>query len=795
MRLRDRWDRRDWMVILGLLAVTVLVWSRVLLSRQWSFGVEVDFLRQFYPARFFAAQSLSSGVFPLWNPFVLSGYPFLASYQTAMLYPLNLAVLGLFASAGADWTLKAQCVFVVFHFFLAGAFTYVLARDLKMRRAGACVSALTFMMCGYMVAHSGHVNQVCAAAWIPLVFLLFSRCLDKRRISYAVGAGAALGVAFLAGHFQPLFYLGLLLLALVVYTAVMRSRGDARRPGIAFGLGALAVTLAVAVGLAAAQLIPTFQMIGLSGRGSMSYELAATYSLPRRELLTLVFPHFMGTAPAEYLGFWAPLKWEVYGYAGIVGGALAVVALLRKRRSYVVFLWAAALLAVILALGPGGFLWAALARSHLFFDRLRDPGRILLIYGFAMALLAGLGADYVRTALADGARGPRYRAVRKTVAVLLALVVVLVLVIAILFLASRGSAGEAARRVHLQSTLIPAALLACFLAALFLAGRYARVAKALPFVLAALVLVDLAVLNVPWTFEKINPRDPFDDREASMYVAGRPGEFRVETDANTMYVSLDNGALYGIEKATGDDSLVLADYQRYRELITPSVAPGVQLGLFHVEGIRSPLLDLLNDVYFMSRDRLDPRLGRDKFTLIAAVGGIYTYENRSALPRAWMADGRVVADSEAAFGVLESTKGEGLDIEAVVVEGGTAGPRAGERIPHTAGAVSVAGHGPNRLVIATDPSCSGLLVVSEVFYPGWEVYVDGRKSEILRTNFLFRGVVLPGGQRRVEFRFRPSSVYYGLAVSGAALVLILVYAAALVFFRRRERAREEIGSD
>ena len=791
MRLRDRWNRRDWLVLIGLLAVTVLVWSRVLFCRQWSFGVELDFLRQFFPARFFAARSLSSGVFPLWSPYALSGYPFFASYQSAMLYPFNLLMVGAYGAAGADFTLKAQCAFVVFHFFLAGAFTYVLARDLKIGRAGATVAALTYMTCGYMVAHAGHINQLSASAWIPLVFLLFRRCLEGRRISYAVGAGAALGVALLAGHFQPLFYLCLLLLAFVVYTAVRRVRGDPRKPGLLFGLGALGVTVAVAAGLAAAQLLPTYQMIRLSGRESLPYGLAATYSLPRRELITLIFPHFMGRVPEEYFGFWAPLKWEVYGYAGIAGGALGVLALLRRRKGLAVFLWVVALLSVVLALGPGGYLWTALFRSHLFFNSLRDPGRIFVIYGFAMALLAGLGADHVQGTLARRADRPRYRAAFALTAVMLALVVILALALAIMFVGSGGSASEPARRAHIRSALVPVAVLAGLLLILYLAGRFRGLTRALPFALIALVLVDLAVLNVPWTMVRINPEDPLGDRAVSEYVARLPGEFRVETDANTMYVALDDGALYGIEKASGDDSLVLADYDRYRELITPSVAPGVQLGLFHVPGVRSPLLDIMNDVYFLSRDRLDPTLAAGKFELVRRVGGVYVYENTAALPRAWIADGRVVADSEQAYEALASTGGEGLAETAVVVEGGQAGPRAGERIRSSEGGVRVLEHGPNRLLLETEPECRGLLVVSEVFYPGWEAYVDGRRTEILRTNFLFRGVLLEGGQHVVEFRFRPRSVYYGIAVSAAVAGLLLLYAAALAVRERRKRARKE----
>jgi hypothetical protein len=780
--LRDRWGRRDWLILLGLLLVTLAAWAPVIFSRHWSFGVEVDFLRQFYPARFFAASTLSHGTFPLWNPYVLSGQAYFASYQTAMLYPLNLLMVGLYGAAHADFSLKALCIYVVFHYLFAGVFTYVLARELKIGRTGATVAAVTYMFSGYLLAHAGHVNQQNAAAWIPLIFFLFYRALDRRMISYAVGAGAALGIALLAGHLQPPFYLCLLLLAFVVFSGIQRARGDPRMPGFWYGLMALAVTVVVAGSLAAVQLIPTYQMIGLSSRRVVPFAQAATYSLPRRQLITLIFPHFYGSSPKGYMGFWT--MWEMYGYAGIVGGALGVVALLRKKKGLVVFLWIVLVLALILALGPGGYLFTALYKSHLLFDRFRDPARMFLIFGFTSALLAGFGADHVMNVISDEDARERYRPVLRLAGELLGLTLLLVLAVS-LFLVSRGPKRQAHTSVALHSMILPTALLAGLFLLLLLAGRIKDRGVVVAVGMVALVLVDLAVQGVPWTMVRVNPDDIFGDKRASQYIARQPGEFRVETDANTMYMELDDGALYGLQKASGDDSLVLENYYRYRELVAPSIAPGVQLGLFHVPGITSPLLDAMNDVYFISRDRINATLTAGKLKQRAVVQGIHIYQNMAAAPRAWMSDAVVKADNERVFDELARTGGKGITERALVAAPPGSGLTVGRTIHSIKGTVTVTEVQPHRLVIKTDPSSKGLLVVSEVSYPGWDVFIDGKKGKILDTNFLFRGVVLPGGQRTVEFRFHPGSVYDGMVISLVTLVLLLGYAAALLLARRR----------
>lgn len=795
MRLRDRWGRLDWLALLFLLVVAVLVWSRVLFQRGWSFGVELDFLRQFYPQRYFAANSLGQGIFPLWNPHLLSGQPFVASYQSAMFYPVNLLMLWAYGAAGAAWTLKAQCLFSVFHLFLAGAFTYLLARDMKLGRPAALTSAFAFMFCGYLVAHAGHLNQLSAAAWIPLIFMLFKRSLKRRSMPYALGAGAAFGIALLAGHLQPLFYLGIMLFLLVIYSAIMR-RGDTRQAGFFFGLVALAVMTAAGAALAAVQLIPTYQMITLSSRHRVPYELAATYGLPRRQVLSLIFPHFWGASPANYFGMWKPAMWELYGYSGIVAGALGFVALMRRRKAFVIFLWVVLLLSVLLALGPGGFLWSALFKSHLLFDRFRDPARSLVIFGFAAALLAGFGAEELASYAREKRDKVRLDGAVKLVTVLLA-VVASIAVIALAVLTYMVTQGGT-KRVHalgaMRSMVFPLLMLAALLVLLVLARRWAGWRRWLPAALVLLVALDLIVLNVPWSMTRLEWDDLYRDRQASLYVASQNGVFRVETDANTMYPSLDNGALTGLEKASGDDSLVLENYYRYRELLVGSISPGVQPGLFHVGNLRSELLDLMNDTYFMSRDPIEPVLYQGKFDYLGIHGGIFVYKNKTAMPRAWMANARVLPDRQAVLSELSRTQGKGAAGTALLAADPVEGLKTGVTIRSTRGTVTLTAHPPNGLKLETSPSCKGLLVVSEVYYPGWEVYVDGKKKQILETDYLFRGVMLPGGQRSVEFKFRPGSLKVGAAVSIAAVALLLALAALLLSTKRRARLRAPSGT-
>ncbi|MDX6271441.1 MAG: hypothetical protein QOD28_2664, partial [Acidobacteriota bacterium] len=85
---------------------------------------------------------------------------------------------------------------------------------------------------------------------------------------------------------------------------------------------------------------------------------------------------------------------------------------------------------------------------------------------------------------------------------------------------------------------------------------------------------------------------------------------------------------------------------------------------------------------------------------------------------------------------------------------------------------------PNRLVVETRAQQATVLVVSEMFYPGWEATVDGAATRIHLTDFLLRGVALPAGAHQVEMSYRAPAARNGAIIS----VLSLLALGALLFY-------------
>jgi hypothetical protein len=102
-----------------------------------------------------------------------------------------------------------------------------------------------------------------------------------------------------------------------------------------------------------------------------------------------------------------------------------------------------------------------------------------------------------------------------------------------------------------------------------------------------------------------------------------------------------------------------------------------------------------------------------------------------------------------------------------------------------AGTAQIVEEVPTRLVVEADMKTPGLLVLADQWYEGWQAYRDGTPVPILRTNHLLRGVVLPAGQSRVEFRYEPASLALGLRLLSAAAVGAGIWAAAVYWVSRR----------
>ena len=121
----------------------------------------LDFISQFYPWKKFIYDHVwSHGALPLWNPYLLSGLPFITNMQASMFYPLGF----LYYLVPPEW---AYGYATIGHCILGSVFMYLFMRGLSASPAGSLISAFVFSFNGYFMGHlyAGHLSFVQNYVW------------------------------------------------------------------------------------------------------------------------------------------------------------------------------------------------------------------------------------------------------------------------------------------------------------------------------------------------------------------------------------------------------------------------------------------------------------------------------------------------------------------------------------------------------------------------------------------------------------------------------------------------------
>ncbi len=165
---------------------------------------------------------------------------------------------------------------------------------------------------------------------------------------------------------------------------------------------------------------------------------------------------------------------------------------------------------------------------------------------------------------------------------------------------------------------------------------------------------------------------------------------------------------------------------------------------------------------------------KPRWTLFAEGKHFDVYENSLVLPRAWLAiQSQGLADAAALQTIQTGVVPDGSKWDPLRTALVQAKPSLD--LTATSGTAQVVSHNASRIDVRTQTNGNSILVLSENYYPGWKAYIDDKSVDVLRVNFGLRGVVVPAGEHRVSFVYRPWSVLAGLMISvGTAAVLLVL---------------------
>ncbi|MBI5603713.1 MAG: YfhO family protein [Deltaproteobacteria bacterium] len=165
----------------------------------------------------------------------------------------------------------------------------------------------------------------------------------------------------------------------------------------------------------------------------------------------------------------------------------------------------------------------------------------------------------------------------------------------------------------------------------------------------------------------------------------------------------------------------------------------------------------------------------------------HLYENKSVLPRAFLVSKySVVRNGKERIELFEKKRFD--PTQTVLLEEAPDQPRPTKGLVPDIDGVRLVNFALNQMDL--DVSCTGprLLFLSETYYPGWKVWVDGKREKIYRANHAFRAVALSPGRHSIIFKYQPFSFYFGLTVSSLTLMGLIV---SLILLRRKSSYKKE----
>ena len=741
-----------------------------------------DLLILVIPLRGYARESLHGGRLPLWTSELFFGAPFLANYQSAVLYPPSLIIYLLPFPLGLS-------VFLAFHLFVAGMGMFRFLRDRLRLAPGACFfGGVVFGFGGFLLSLVPLTNQLEVAAWIPWVLHAGRGIGTKRDGAPLIRLALLLFLQMLGGAPEALM---LSLALLFADGLVSSSRGDiwmtlVRLTGAAIAAGALA----------AFQLVPTLAYVLTTDRATaLSPSSIFSESLTPISLWQFLVPHqFLAGAPAFIPEGKIPIFWSLY--AGVIPLALVASSVARREAR----LWQAVLaVGVILALGETlPFLPALHLLLPAVVGAFRYPAKFFLLSHVAIAVLAAHALDGCL----------RDRSMRRSAVVALSVV----------FIALAGlRIGAAFAPRSLLATLgypmlaelspgaidvltagvggaldrgIPLAVAGLIVIGLFASGRIGSglftatvlaitVVDLLPLHQPSLVFTDWQrlkgeALRLPWSrgarvfhYCMSGPGclPPGATGIGAWRGTLRPGE---NAEGNALYVAAastpDLPILDGIGAVAGTDGLSTVDQREFFDTLATLARPSAlhllaALGVDRVVG-PEPLADLAlaDPVRANFEDR-----------------SLWSYALHEAAPRLYLAD-RVIEADDVRSALTQASSPDfraGHDVVLLRERGSRPSVEGGGSIAETS-------FGEHRVRARATLARDGVLVVANSFAPGWKATIDGEPTPLLRANGVLTAIELAAGSHAVELRYDP----WPFKVGATATVLTAIGMLALALRAR-----------
>ena len=712
-----------------------------------------DVVRMMYPWRVYAFDLLKQGIFPLWNSYAFAGNPLLGNLQSAVFYPLNI----LFLFLQPQW---AWITYIMIQPVLSTLFMYLFIRSIGLSRVAALIAGIGFSFLGYLDVwfEMGIIGH--AALWFPFIMWGMTKFINTKKTLFLVLSALGITCSLLSGHPQTTAYVLIFSVSYYLYTGW----GKLTKRQLFIGL----FILGIGISLAAIQIIPTYELLTHSVQDKITAtRIFHKFITPPSHIAMLFAPDFFGNPATN--NFWGKDYGEFMSYSGIVVLLFAFIGFYSQFKNKIVRLSVVmTIIAFLVAYVP--FIADMLFNSPIPLLNTELPSRTMFLAAMGFVLTAAYGVDAVQ---------------REKIKKIIPPVLFFLLIYIFIWVVAYTMHGDPANITVTKHNIILPTIIA------FLAGcaiLFRRFTKQF-FILWIIIFVCMGFeysyfldKYLPWSSKQyMFPQQELLTKLQELTPPNRIYGYDTATIATNLPVQ------WQLQSPEGYDPLYIKNYS---ELLDAAATGKLETDLPRSDALlpsslpvqdsyrKQVLLNLLGVKYVLDKDdsapkQLDPRPDRfpaNRFQLIYQQYKWKIYENKNALPRALVFyNYTVIPQKDKAIQTIFNPSYPYAQNLLLT----TAQSFIGKSVPATPAKITQ--YSANTVEIATNTKKTGLLFLSDNYYPGWQATVDDKPEPILLADYSFRAVEVTAGKHIVKFSYMPSSFYLGAIITLlSAIILVIV---------------------
>ena len=686
-----------------------------------------DLIQMFTPFREFYSNSIKKLQFPFWNNYIFSGAEFLAEPQLPYFHPIYCLTYFMFDHFTAHGIITFLCL------FFSGVGAFFLARFWKLSISASLFTSIVYMFHPFNATWFSYEHMLMNSATLPFLLLFYEKNLLARNTfnRYLVLSALLLGLIFLSGHLQYIYYTFIFFILYAVFKFFISQDKNITRH-----LSSIIVISTGGVLIGLVVIIPFFPVFLNSHRIPNSTEFIQANSFSLKSFLGLIYPFYGGNLQTahfdtskvdpKYLGNF----FNHYIYFGFLPFLFLLYSLKKIiSNKLIMFFFIVILISFLICTGSPVYF---LVKNVLPGFKEMQHFRFLQLYSYSVPFLAGFGFEYFLS-LTKG--------LKEKLKLILVSLIIVITVVDLMYYSS-----------------------------FFVTWTNRNAYKPLPEKGSVSFLLD----------KRAKSQQPF---RVLPFSVGQVGGTKLKVN-----IAQPNTLLpYELEDVSGYSSFINKDiynlfvYIQTKDLNKLYTKESINLFSnpnipFPIYNFKSKILDLLNVKYFLVPNviTIDPKYATKVFDGDSAI-----YENKDYLSRAFFVPSYIVIkDSKATIVKLDSNDFNPKKEMILTVK-----PDAVLNTSEESNNANVkVVYDQNKITLKANVTMSGFLVLGHNLNNNWIVKVNGKQSKHYKANLVQRAVYLPKeGSYLVEFLYSPKLFLIGGLLSLFTMFLLVLL---LIFFKR-----------